>query len=732
MANPWDNDPVVSAKASPIDTALQAEGVNGPKADFVRSLYQQESNGGKNTTTSNSGAVGGMQVIPATFQRVADKGWNIADPVQNARAGVRYASLVYDKAGGDPALAGAGYYGGEGAIDKARNGVAVSDPRNPKAPNTIQYGQQVAARMPASTGNPWDNDPVVSLGKPTAMQDFSFNPSRDMTPVERGLAGAGKAVSDLAQGAGQYLGLTDRKDVQETRNRDSKLMDTTAGKVGNFAGNVAAAVPAFFVPGAATLPGAAAVGAIQGLLSPSTSTSETITNGGVGAIAGAGGVVAGRVLNGLVQSGKALAEPFYQGGREKIVGRMIQRFADDPNSVLRAQAGPSPTGALPTLAESTGDAGMARLQDAARSMDPQIAGRIDARLSQNNAARVGTLQDMAGVDGGRDFAAQMRSGTAKDQYERAFSMPIEPENLSPAMRGEVTKLLQMPAIQDGMKAAQLNAKNFGMKMDNMDASVAGLHQTKLAMDDAISALKDGTAAQANKAAGIQAARDRLISFMEKVSPDYKDARIGYADMSKPINQMDVAGELLRRGASSTSDLGRNVRLMPGSLTKIVQGDGESLVKQATGRNLGGLSGVMSPDQNALIRLLVDEVDRTGAVARAGNGPGSATAQRMASQNILRQLVGPTGLPQSWAESALANTVVGKPLNLLYGGVAEPHIQRALANAVLDPAVARQALQAAQRQGIQIPQNALTRLLGNTVRATPATAALDLNRARQGR
>ncbi|OUM01675.1 hypothetical protein A8M77_15490 [Variovorax sp. JS1663] len=136
----------------PFESALAAEGVTGRAADFVRSIYQQESGGGRNTKTSNAGAVGGMQIIPTTFAEVADRGWSINDPLQNARAGIRYALKGLDAAGGDPALAGAFYYGGPGGLEKARRGVAVSDPRNPSAPTTLQYGQQVAARLPKERG----------------------------------------------------------------------------------------------------------------------------------------------------------------------------------------------------------------------------------------------------------------------------------------------------------------------------------------------------------------------------------------------------------------------------------------------------------------------------------------------------------------------------------------------------------------------------------------------------
>jgi Transglycosylase SLT domain len=139
---------VTDEQGSPLDVALNEEGISGEVADIARSIYQQESGSGKNTKTSNAGARGGMQIIPATFNRMADKGWAIDDPVHNARAGVRYISQLYNKADGDPALTAAGYYGGEGAINKAKKGIAVSDPRNPNAPNTLQYGQQVAARLP--------------------------------------------------------------------------------------------------------------------------------------------------------------------------------------------------------------------------------------------------------------------------------------------------------------------------------------------------------------------------------------------------------------------------------------------------------------------------------------------------------------------------------------------------------------------------------------------------------
>lgn len=216
MPNPWDNDPLVD----PFEDALKAEGVKGKVADIARSIYQQESSSGKNTKTSNAGAVGGMQIIPATFKSVADKDWDINDPTQNARAGIRYVKQLFEQAGGDPALTAAGYYGGPGGLEKARRGVAVSDPRNPKAPTTLEYGQQVAARLSkdkgivqkaveavipsanAATGNPWDNDPIVEAEAPKATPKPKEEPgigARVLRAVG-GALGPGQIIADAVTG----------------------------------------------------------------------------------------------------------------------------------------------------------------------------------------------------------------------------------------------------------------------------------------------------------------------------------------------------------------------------------------------------------------------------------------------------------------------------------------------------------------------------------------------------
>ena len=553
-----------------------------------------------------------------------------------------------------------------------------------------------------------------------------YDPTIGMSATDKFLAGAGKAFVDTGRGIGQMIGLVDRNDVDSSKALDAPLMNTTSGTVGNFTGNIAATLPTMAIPGAATLKGAALLGTLQGAAQPVGTDESRIGNMLMGGAAGAGGVAAGRAVAGVAQAGKALIEPFTQSGREKIAGRVIQRFADDPSKVATARGGQTITGATPTIAEETADAGMARLQDAVRSVDPQIAGRIDARLADNNAARVATLENMAGADGARDFHVAARSATADQLYDKARQLGFDPAALTPEAQANIAAFQQripQEVLDEAAKIAKIKGQSMGP-----EGSIDGLHWVKKGIDSLIKR-ESGPSGSADMKAAYIGLKDDLMQGIGQLSPAYAEANATYQAMSKPINQMDVAGALLKRGSSNTTDLTGNVRLLPNALTGALNNEGQ-LVQRATG--MGGmnkLSQVLTPEQENLVRTLVGEVDRTGAVARAGNGPGSATAQRMASQNVLHQLIGPTGLPTSWAESALANTVVGKPLNLLYGGIAEPKIQQALAEAVLDPSKARVALQAAQDQGWKLPNNMLTQLMSTAARSTPSTLAVTQPRGR---
>jgi hypothetical protein len=141
------------SRITSFEKALKDEGIAGTNLEPVaRSIFQQESSSGANVKTSNAGARGPMQVLPATFKAYNPQG-NIDDPYDNSVGGLRYIKDLFSKTN-DPGLTAVGYYGGPKAIEKAKQGIAVSDPRNPNAPNTLQYMEQVMGRTKGSQAQP--------------------------------------------------------------------------------------------------------------------------------------------------------------------------------------------------------------------------------------------------------------------------------------------------------------------------------------------------------------------------------------------------------------------------------------------------------------------------------------------------------------------------------------------------------------------------------------------------
>lgn len=159
----------------------------------------------------------------------------------------------------------------------------------------------------------------------------TVDPTQGMSGTEKFAAGAGKAVVDLGRGVrqiaeeseqareqndrllfGKPMGSPERRaqlksesdtrlkelqgEIEESRRLDAPLMKTGAGMAGNLAGNVAAAVPTAFIPGANTLTGSALIGSGLSALSPVTQDESRIQNAATGAVAGGIGYGAGKLL----------------------------------------------------------------------------------------------------------------------------------------------------------------------------------------------------------------------------------------------------------------------------------------------------------------------------------------------------------------------------------------------------------------------------------------------------
>ena len=143
-------DPAPPAEARPADasglagTLLATARQHGVDPLLVKAVILAES-AGRRWATSPKGAMGLMQLLPATARRfgVADP----FDPAQNVAGGTRYLRWLLDRFGGDVTLALAGYNAGEGAVE--RHGGVPPYRETRSYVRKVQFTHQVLSRRVA-------------------------------------------------------------------------------------------------------------------------------------------------------------------------------------------------------------------------------------------------------------------------------------------------------------------------------------------------------------------------------------------------------------------------------------------------------------------------------------------------------------------------------------------------------------------------------------------------------
>ncbi|MGO9992576.1 MAG: lytic transglycosylase domain-containing protein, partial [Steroidobacteraceae bacterium] len=111
-------DPALLARATQYDSIIETAAVSSAvEANLLRAVIVVES-GFNSRAVSKRGAVGLMQLMPATASRFGVS--NPYDPKENIHAGARYLKFLMDRFGQNVRLALAAYNAGEDAVD--RNG----------------------------------------------------------------------------------------------------------------------------------------------------------------------------------------------------------------------------------------------------------------------------------------------------------------------------------------------------------------------------------------------------------------------------------------------------------------------------------------------------------------------------------------------------------------------------------------------------------------------------------
>jgi hypothetical protein len=536
-----------------------------------------------------------------------------------------------------------------------------------------------------------------------------IDPTAGMSGLDKFRAGIGKSFADLGRSAmrvGNMVGIGnyDEAAAKADAELDKPLMATGAGTAGKVVGDIAlTAVPAFraqqaltqgvragatMLPraaaavtrGAAPYVGAAGAGAVTGAaLSP-----EDMSGGaGMGALAGIGGEVGGRVLAAGYGGAKAILEPLYEGGRERILKRTLERFATDPTAVRTAAQNPKVLvpGVTPTLAEATMDPGIAQLQRGAAAASSDVASALAESRGRQVAGYRSVLDDLAGDEGKRAFFTEMRDQTADSLYTKARAGGLQ---MTPELEGTVAQLMQKPSIQAAIPQAKALAREKGVDIADPAGSAAGLMYVDRALGDQI-----GDAVRAGRgelADALKETQNQLRAFLDVASPAYGEARRTFQSMSRPVNQMAIGEELAAKALPPLDVLsnGSMARVNANSYANALR-NADATASKATGLRSAKMADVLEPAQMQAVTGVGQDMARYAAAQDLARVPGSPTAQYLGAQNVLRQFMGPLGLPETAADSMLGRVaagVMGMPFKLT-----QSQTEQLLGRALTDPATA---------------------------------------------
>ena len=535
-------------------------------------------------------------------------------------------------------------------------------------------------------------------------------------PLESAMAGATKSVIDPAVAGAQVLtgGRLGTSELAKRLGEEAQVY-SDENPVWYGTGRVAGAVaPAMgMAKGIGVIPSlaklnpyaqAAGIGAVQGILTPEETGKKDLAlfkqqmfNAGTGAAIGAPTPLLGKIANTAYGAGKAALEPFNESGRNLIIGRALRQFSgNDAEKAIANLRNPQQlvAGVQPTVAEVADVPSLAAVQRAVGG-NPITTNAFAERKALNDIARTEALQNIASPTRLAKYQ-DLRERVAEDLYSDALK-PLNLGKLTPEMTDEITGLVKTPAIKKAMDQAKENAANRGIEINNPEGSMRGLHETKMALDDQIArvkalAEKNGGSASA-ELNSLQTAKSRLLSFMEDVSPEYKTARINYARLSKPVEQLESIAKLTEKSLSP-----KDYSVYLGNFSREL----EKVKKE----------GHLSTQQIKRLENLKEDLMRTDFANNAGRGVGSNTMQNLAYNNMLQEV----NLPNLLRRRGMAETagnIAARVKDVAYGGM-NKLLTTEMAEAMLDPRKAAALMKLAGKRPLeaQVPteQSNLAKLL----------------------
>lgn len=192
--------------------------------------------------------------------------------------------------------------------------------------STPQAGQAEQGAAPSRPAGGVLKQAVASL---TDTQAPVYDPTEGMSGYDKFMAGVGKGMYDVVQGAGNMVGLVDDETIAERQRLDEPLMNTGYGTAGEIVGEMASLAPL----GAVTLPlrtAATAMKAVPAATGAAGKLQKTVQ--ALGSPAGRGmleGAVGGAVVADPNERGSGAAQALIANGMFSALNRAGGRLFKD-------------------------------------------------------------------------------------------------------------------------------------------------------------------------------------------------------------------------------------------------------------------------------------------------------------------------------------------------------------------------------------------------------------------
>lgn len=587
--------------------------------------------------------------------------------------------------------------------------------------------QQTANATPAAQP---ETPPMINI---PALHNFA-------TGVVQGVRDVGSTMQNVTQWADQhvpFLGAVDRfmgatpENVQADINQlatqrqanEQQYGNSLAFKAGRLYGQIGTTLPISEAAGP-VLAGAGSVmravpllnrlvtpltssitsGAAQGTLAAGATSGGSDEPIGTQLLVGAGG---GSLVGGAGWLANKLITPFRTN---TLADTVVQKWADGgPTTVNAAEIVP---GSKPTLAQATGNAGLATLERGVQSVRSTPFEEI---AKQNNLARSAAFDAVKGDQQSLQDLIDLRTQTAAQNYPAAFGN-AKPTDPTPVIQ-EIDQILQSPSGQRDIVQSTLGRiRNkltwettdpaTGQTVTHLQQDPAQLYGVRQALTDMLSPLSQGDAANARLASReLSQVKDALDPVIEQGAPGYKQFLSDYAAMSKPIDTQAYLQRL------NVTDAQGNITLakMDSALKRIEQQ-----------RAMPGPRDAKSiPDavMNDLYNIREDL--RRAGNSKLGMPPGTNTFQNFATNALLSEIGAPLA---SGIATFTHGPIPGAAIWALRQAykAQDQKVLDAVVNRLIDPSLGAAAL---ANQGGQ------NFLVGP---AAPVAAAIAANRRLQGR